>query len=94
MKLTALLAAALMTFGTLPAQAHHRNENNVADAIIGTAIIGGLLYYGTREYHGDHHHRPQRHHRRRHRRARVIDSYNYRGDRYRVCRRGNQVFYC
>ena len=88
MKLTALLAAALMTFGTLPAQAHHHRDENPAPAIITGAIVGGLLYYGTREYR--HHH----HRRRRHRRAHVIDSYRYRGDRYRVCRRGNQVFYC
>ena len=26
--------------------------------------------------------------------ARVIDEYRYRGHNYRVCRRGNDVFYC
>ena len=90
MKFTALLTAALLTFGTLPAEAHHRHSDDLAPAIIGGAIVGGLLYYGTRDRHHHHHH----HRRRRHRRAHVIDSYRYRGDRYRVCRRGNQVFYC
>ena len=89
MKIAALAIAGLMTLGTLPAQAHHHHDENPAPAIITGAIIGGLLYYGTRDYHHDDHH----HHRRR-RRARVIDEYRYHGNHYRVCRRGNQVFYC
>ena len=93
MKLAALAIAGLMTFGTLPAQAHHRHDENPAPAIITGAILGGLLYYGTREYRDEHHHH-HHHHRRRHRRARVIDEYRYHGNHYRVCRRGNQVFYC
>jgi len=93
MKLTALLAAALVTFGTLPAQAHHRHDDNLAPAIVGGAILGGLLIWGASEFNHDHHHH-HRHHHRRHRRGHVIDEYRYRGDRYRVCRRGNQVFYC
>ena len=93
MKFTALLtAAALMTLGTLPAQAHHRHNDNLAPAIIGGAIVGGLLYYGTRDSHHDHHH--HHHHHRRRNRVRVIDRYRYRGDTYRLCRRGNDVFYC
>ena len=90
MKIAALAIAGLMALGTLPAQAHHRHDENPAPAIITGALIGGLLYYGTRDYYHDDHH----HHRRRRRRARVIDEYRYRGDHYRVCRRGNKVFYC
>ena len=95
MKLAALAIAGLMSLGTLPAQAHHRHDDNIAPAIIGGALLGGLLYYGTREHHHhDYYEYPHRHRRRRHRRARVVDEYRYRGDNYRVCRRGNQVFYC
>ena len=98
MKVLALAIAGLMTFGTLPAEAHHREERSesVVPYIVGGTILGGLLYFGTRDrgnYH--HHHRDHyHHHHRRNRRARVIDEYRYRGDNYRVCRRGNQVFYC
>ena len=92
MKLVALAVAGLMSLGTLPAQAHHSHDDNIAPAIIGGAILGGLLYYGTRDHHHDYY--DHHHHRRRRRRARVIDEYRYRGDNYRVCRRGNQVFYC
>lgn len=90
MKLLALAVAGLMTVGTLPAQAHHRHNENLAPAIVGGAILGGLLYYGTRDYHPHRHH----HHRRRHRRARVIDTYRRRGLTYQVCRRGHEVYYC
>lgn len=91
MKLLALAVAGLMTVGTLPAQAHHRHNENLAPAIVGGAILGGLLYYGTRDYHP---HRRHHHHRRRHRRARVIDTYRRRGLTYQVCRRGHEVYYC
>ena len=79
-----------MTLGTLPAQAHHEHHrsDNAVPYVLGGAILGGLLYYGTRDYdHGHYHYH-------RNRRARVIDEYRYRGHNYRVCRRGNDVFYC
>ena len=87
-----LLAAALHS--AMPAQAHHRHRSDsAAPAIIGGAILGGLLYLGTRDYdHHDHH--GHHHHHRRHRRARIIDEYRYDGRQYRICRRGNDAFYC
>lgn len=91
MKLAALAVAGLMTLGTLPAQAHHehRRDGDAVPYVLGGAILGGLLYYGTRDHDHGHYH-----YHRRHRRARVIDEYRYRGHNYRVCRRGNDVFYC
>lgn len=80
----------LMTLGTLPAQAHHNHyrDDDVVPYVLGGAILGGLIYYGSQNNEYRHH----RHH--RNRRSRVIDEYRHRGHNYRVCRRGNDVFYC
>ncbi len=92
MKFKALLVAALLAVSPGVAYAHHedhQSESSAVGTVLGLALIGTDIYLGTRDY--SHH---QSDHHRRHRRARVIDEYRYRGDTYKVCRRGKQVFYC
>ena len=94
MKIRYILAAASVAL-LLPTQAlahkHHRHHTHDSDYIvplaIGATVLGTAIWYNNRDHH--HHHR-----RRHHRRARVVDSYRRGGNRYRLCRRGTDYFYC
>lgn len=90
MKLRTILSSAVlaaMFMAPLEAKAHHNNtERGIAAAI----AAAGIIWYAN-ETHDHHHHH---HRRRRNRRAEVIDTYRRNGHRYRVCRRGHDIFYC
>ena len=92
MKLKYTLLAALLALSSLVPSAARAHHNTTERGIAAAIAAAGIIWYANEAYPHEHHH--HRHRRRRNRRAEVIDTYRRNGHRYRVCRRGHDIFYC